>query len=50
MSDEYITPTALGAEHNGSRSKTITLSSLAKQAIGNGNQVMPAWKNESGAE
>ncbi len=31
-------------------SPTITLSSLAKQAIGNGNPVMPEWKNGSGAE
>ena len=124
MSDEYITPTALGAERNGSRSKvallgqpdqtfrmaglggktgslfamsrviaieqehkpgksenprrasrsvaqtkyaeriewvqsleitcsvspTITLGSLAKQAIGNRKQVIAEWNNESGAE
>jgi hypothetical protein len=31
-------------------SPTITLGSLAKQAIWNRNQVMPEWKNESGAE
>jgi hypothetical protein len=123
MSDEYLTPTALWAERNGSRSKVAllgqpdktlrsagaggktgallalsrfiaiaqghqpcksenrrraslsvaqtkyaqmlecvqrleikfsvwpasTLSSLAKQALGNRKQVMPEWKNESGA-
>ena len=31
-------------------SPAITLGSLAKQAIGNRNQVMPEWKNGSGAE
>ena len=37
-------------EIKSSVSPTITLSSLAKQAIGNRNQVMPEWKNGSGAE